>query len=215
MKAITLCIFCICVFTSSLSAQGKLITFGLRGGISTSDINASELMVTDAGYPDALALSIKEAKYGIHFGAILRIGKKYYFEPGLYFNSNSVDFDVETTDDLGNTFNSIKSESYQNLDIPLLFGAKIGPIRLNAGPVGHVHIDSNSELTDVSGYEQKFEAMSFGWQGGLGVDLWQLSVDLKYEGNFSKFGDHVSIYGQDLNFSDSESRFILSLGYNF
>ncbi len=215
-NVILLAAFC-CFVSTNLHAQkeNKWLTFGLRAGISTSDISADDLMVINSDSANELGLSIKEAKYGIHFGAMLRIGHKFYVEPGLYFNSNTVDFSVEEVDGFGNTVSTIRSESYQDLDIPLLFGLKFGPIRLNAGPVGHVHINSNSDLIDIDGYEQKFEDMTFGWQGGLGVDLWRLSVDLKYEGNFSKFGEHIHIYGQDLNFSDTESRFLLSVGYNF
>ena len=98
--------------------------------------------------------------------------------------------------DFGNpgTLDLIKSENYQYLDIPLIIGLKAGPVRLGAGPVGHVFIDSSSELFDIDGYEQKFDEMTWGWQGGIGFDIWNIHLDIKYEGNFSNFSNHFIFY---------------------
>ncbi len=202
--------FSICCL-STAEAQLKI---GLRVGTSTTDISTSNLNIIENGATQ-LTLALKEAKYGIHGGLVIqgKIGK-FLIQPEILFNSNSVDYEVTDTQNPGFPA-EIRQEKYQYLDIPLLFGAKFGALRLHAGPVGHLYINSASELTDIQGYAQKFKEFTFGWQGGLGVDLWKLMIDLRYEGNFSKFGDHITFFGDTYNFDKSAARFLISLGFMF
>lgn len=200
----------ICCF-STAEAQFKI---GLRVGTSTTDIDPSNLNIIENG-TSQLSLALKEARYGIHGGLVIqaKIGK-FLIQPEFLFNSSRVDYEI--TDPQDPDFPAeIKEEKYQHLDIPLLFGAKFGPLRLHAGPVGHVYINSSSELTDLEGYEQKFDEFTFGWQGGLGLDLWKLMIDLRYEGNFSKFGDHITFFGDEYKFDQSAARFLISIGFMF
>lgn len=202
-----LAIFCLTV----AEAQLKI---GIRVGASTTDIEASDLNIIQNG-TEQLSLALKEARYGIHGGLVIqgKIGN-FIIQPEVLFNSNRVDYEVADPQD-PNAPTQVLQEKYQYLDIPVLLGVKFGPLRLNAGPVGHVYINSSSELTDVEGYDRKFDEFTFGWQGGLGLDFWKLMIDLRYEGNFSKFGDHIRFFGDEYKFDDSASRFLFSVGFTF
>lgn len=70
-------------------------------------------------------------------------------------------------------------------------------------------------MIDVKNYEQRFNNATYGWQGGTGIDLWRLRLDLLFEGNFSQFGDHISVGGHRYAFADTPNRFILTLGFKF
>lgn len=207
ISTLFLAIFCL----TTVEAQFKI---GLRVGASTTDIDPNNLNIIENG-TSQLSLALKEARYGIHGGLVLQAKfGKFLIQPEFLFNSSRVDY--ELTDPQNPDLPAqIKEEKYQHLDIPLLFGAKFGALRLHAGPVGHVYINSSSELTDVEGYEQKFDEFTFGWQGGLGLDLWKLMLDLRYEGNFSKFGDHITFFGDDYKFDQSAARFLFSVGFMF
>ncbi|HND75364.1 MAG TPA: hypothetical protein PKW10_13030, partial [Saprospiraceae bacterium] len=109
----------------------------------------------------------------------------------------------------------LAKETLQDLDIPIMLGFKSGILRLNAGPVGHLYLDSSSDLFKVSGYSEQFDKIKWGWQAGLGLDIWKFTIDLRYEGNFSKFGDHIRFGGKSYSFSDRPQRLIASLGLAF
>ncbi len=192
------------------------VKFGLRTGINTlSNIEGSSLSVTNAETMEVFNLSVREAQYGYHFGAFLRIkAANFIIQPEVLFNSDNVDYSLK---DFGNNnvLNSIGNERYNNLDIPLMFGFKLGPARLMAGPVGHLFISSSSDLLEEEFYESAYEKFTMGWQGGVGIDLWKFTVDLRYEGNFHKFGDHISLFGEDIAFSENQNRVIASLGFKF
>lgn len=205
-------LFASCVLL--LSAQDNF-KFGLRGGVSTTDIEANELVIIDNTAMEELGLAIEEANYGYHFGLFAQFkGEKFFLQPEVLFNSNNVDFRL-TNRTTGELIPEILTEQYQYLDIPVMAGVKFGPLRLQGGPVGHVFIDSKSDLVRINEYSENFEDLTFGWQAGLGLDFWKFVVDLKYEGNFNNFGDHIVIGGQQYAFDRSPTRIVASLGIAF
>ena len=186
---------------------------GIRAGLSSTDIMPGDLVITNQDGLDEFKFNVSNATYGLHFGAFAqaKIGG-FFIQPEVLFNSNTVDFTVE---DLGSLSNTAFQEKYQYLDIPVMMGLKFGPLRLQAGPVAHVFISSKSDLVPVDGYEQNFESTSFGYQAGIGLDLWKFIIDIKYEGNFSKFGNHITIDGQPYAFDKNPSRMVATLGISF
>ena len=211
MKKLMVIAICLLSF-QFVDAQVK---FGVRAGMSTSDINPDQLLIGSADEAEQLGISVSEANYGIHLGFVLQaqLGN-FFIQPEVLFNSNSVDFAVQdfSTSD---AFTTIKNESYQHLDIPIMMGFKFGPLRLQAGPVSHVFINSSSELFDLSEYDQKFDDMTWGWQAGVGLDFWKIMLDFKYEGNFNKFGDHMNFAGNQYNFDQAPGRMVATVGITF
>ncbi len=197
-----------------LPAEAQL-KLGLRMGVSTFDLPNEEQEISGAGAQGILRLSPEEARYGIHGGLIVQaqIGG-FLLQPEVLFNSNRVDFRVVELQSSG-FVTTIVTEKYQNVDIPLLLGARLGPLHVQAGPVAHIFVNSSSGLFDFPSYEQRFEEATFGWVAGLGLDLWNLMLDVRYEGNFSKFGEHITFNGQQYAFSKSPSRILLSVGILF
>ncbi|MEO1514304.1 MAG: porin family protein [Bacteroidota bacterium] len=205
-----LMLFAVCLMSLQMAqAQFK---FGVRGGITTADVNPGELLITNRENFQDLKLSVSEANYGIHFGLFTQIQMgKFFIQPEAIFNSNSVDFRAE---DLNNV-SDILTEKYQYLDIPFMMGIKMGPLRLQGGPVGHLFVNSKSDLFDIQGYDQNFDRMTYGWQAGVGLDIWKFVLDFKYEGNFNNFGDHIVFNDRPYAFDDTPGRMVFSLGVAF
>ena len=159
-----------------------------------------------------MRVALKDANYGIHGGIVIRalIKKKFLIQPEVLFNSNSVDYKVT---ELDNLTEQIKTEKFQYLDIPILLGVKLGPLRLMAGPEGHIFINNTSELTDFSTYKDKFDDMTISWLGGAGLDIWNLMLDVRYEGGLQRFGDHIRFGNQQFDFADRPSRWTFSVGF--
>lgn len=96
-----------------------------------------------------------------------------------------------------------------------MLGVDMGILNIQAGPVGHVFINSSSELNSFDGIQSKWEDLSWGWQAGIGFDIWKFNLDLRYEGNLYRYGDHLSFFGQKYTLSNQPSRIITSLGFVF
>ncbi|MEO6131106.1 MAG: hypothetical protein ABIQ02_04615, partial [Saprospiraceae bacterium] len=107
-------------------------------------------------------------------------------------------------------------DSYKNLDFPVFMGLKVGVVRLGAGPVGHLLINGHGPFGGYSGAEPpQVKNFTWGYQAGFGLDLWKLHLGARYEGNFSKFGDSITFFGQKFNFDTPNNRLIASIGFSF
>lgn len=193
----------------TVSAQAQL-NFGIKVGASTTDIGVNLIEIPGNQTMDELKVAIEKANYGFSFGALFQIRLKWFvIQPEIIFNSSSVDFRVN--DNIGNYTDKILTDTYQNLDIPFLFGFKAGPLRMQAGPVGHIPLQYVSELSSLEGFSSDFSPIEYGYQAGIGIDFFNLMVDFRYEGNFSKFGDYITFHDRKYNFADTPTRLILSM----
>ena len=103
------------VMTFVATAQVK---FGLKAGISTTDLSGQDAI------QDNLTVELKNADYGVHFGAFLRAqGGIFFIQPEVTFNSLTANYEVDNF-----SSKDVFSEKYSNLDIPVLVGLKLGPV---------------------------------------------------------------------------------------
>lgn len=207
-------IFVAAIFFLALPLANAQFSVGLKGGLHTSIVGDNENYSFDSEGLEALKLQFNEASYSFHGGLFVQaeLGN-FIFRPELIYSTNKHSYIIEDIKNMNPP--TVLEESYQQLDIPILFGAKMGFVRFNLGPVGHIHLNSFSELADLDGYESKFQEMTYGWQAGIGFDIRKVHIDFRYEGNFNKFGDHISIGNTDFNFDDQASRLMASVGFAF
>lgn len=205
-------IFACVVLFSSLNSFGQ-IEFGVKAGLNSIDLVSNSIQIDD-GF-SLKEIRFRESKYGHHFGIYSRIKiLGLYVEPAAIFNSNTVTYSLDDYSE-AQTVSTLKNETYNSLDIPLMFGIKAGIVRIFGGPVAHVHISSKSDLFDWSDYRHKFKTASYGYQAGFGFDVWKIRLDLSYEGNFGNFGDHINVGGNDYAFDNSAARVIGTIGIKF
>jgi len=108
------------------------------------------------------------------------------------------------------------SERRLGLEMPVMVGIKLGPVRANAGPVFRTGIANYSELTQVSDYGRKFRESQAGLQAGIGFDLGKkVILDFRYEIDLSATRDDIEILGQTHELSQHGGQLSASLGYSF
>lgn len=226
------------VLASSLSFA-QFFTFGVKGGVGITNFNSDLTNVItptiDGGIfdpsldfdinVDELILSQKSANYGYHFGAFARIKVLgIYIQPELYFSSVSSDLTIEEIVptagqdiDVSLIQNQILSQTYNKLDMPILVGLKLGPLRVNAGPVATFIVNNKSEMQEmITDYETALTKATFGYQAGLGLDLLKkVTIDIRYEGSLSDYGTGATVGGNQVSFDDRPSQFIASIGIMF
>ena len=187
---------------------------GLKTGLSSTDLVPESILVNNG--ETTTKISIADANYGFHFGLYTRVSiANIFIEPSFLFNSSSVDYNLEEQIFDTGILSSVKSETFNNLDIPLMVGMKIGFLRLQGGPVAHIFLNSASELTAINGYSQKFKDATYGIQGGIGLDILKIRLDLNYETNLSGFGGEIDVNGTPYQFDQRPARLVASLGIRF
>lgn len=149
-------------------------------------------------------------RLGYQAGVWARVGGAgFYVQPEVYLGSKGGEFGSIQQD--GTTYEGDAKVNFTTLDIPVLVGNKFGFEKLNfrimAGPVISFLLNKDSKenyavATDFDNYKNQ----TIGVQTGAGVDLGNLSFDLRYEKGLSNI-DKSGKYDQKQNL------WHLSLGY--
>jgi hypothetical protein len=186
------------------------IKFGIKAGAETTTVPKYEL-----GSGGATIDALKNASWGYHVGAFLRftlVG--IYLQPEVVFASTSFDYNVQAATGDPKT---LMSQKFDRLSIPILVGLKVGPIRINAGPAATIMIGSPKELINDPNFKELYRSAIIGYQAGAGFDLFKkLTFDVRYAGNLGKrFGDSVTIGGQEFKLDSGKSSLLLSVGFMF
>lgn len=205
MKKIIVAVLAL-VLAAPLFSQVK---FGLKAGAST-DFTFTNQTFEGTNFEVILA-NAKNAEWGFQGGLFMRATfAGFYIQPEFLFATatNSVSYeDIEA-----GGAPVIYNQKFNKLNIPVLIGFKLGPVRLNAGPAASVMITDPKEIIDGATYKKA----TFGYQAGIGVDLLKkLTLDLKYEGNLNQFGNEIVIGGQTFTLDDRTGALLLQVGLIF
>ena len=196
------------LFTTTASAQFE---FGLKAGLSTESLQGQELRLSGESVEN-LGVSIKDANYGIQAGAFFRIflGENVFLQPEFTFNSTSAEFSVEDPDG-----DFIFKEKYNFVDVPLLLGYKLGFLKLSAGPVGHFYFDQPQDIINRDGWESALDEFNLGYALGGAIDIGKMTFDVRYDGNFGKFGQTFTVAGNEFAVDQAPKRWVATVGYRF
>lgn len=185
------------------------VKFGIKAGASTGNVPKYDISTGENNIE-----SLKDASFGFHAGAFLRITLfGVYLMPEVYFASSTYDYNVTVAEEP----EKVLSQKFDKLEVPVLLGVTLGPVRINAGPSASILIGSPRELINDPDFKELYRSATFGYQAGVGVDLFKhLTIDLRYGGSLSKkFGEAVNIGSQTFNLDQRESAVLLSIGYMF
>jgi len=197
MKKIILSIVFLTVGWATSHAQS--FNLGVKAGVNLAKLNSD--------------FASEENRLGYQIGAWARIGgASFYVQPEAYIGSKGNKF-ISFTNNSNNEIAAEGKVKFTTLDIPVLFGTKFGAKNLNfrvmAGPVISFVLDENSsfstayqQATDFNNYKNQ----AFAIQGGAGVDVGAISVDLRYEAGLSNIS-------KSDRYTQKPNVFQLSLGF--
>jgi len=191
------------------------VDFGLKAGLSSTSITMDDIKTVSSGTHDYTIEEIEGMNYGFHGGLFVRLKiTKLFIQPELLFSTRTNEYTV--TDMLTSDATDVK-QKFSKIDIPVMVGIKLGPARINAGPVGSFLINTPEELIDDPDIEAIYGRMSIGYQAGVGVDVInKLTVDLRYEGSLKKYQTQIeNAAGTSVNLDDRPNAILLSLGLMF
>lgn len=205
MKKILAFIFAVLIAIPAFSQ----IKLGIKAGAATATVPTYDLS-TGTNNIEAL----KDASWGFHAGLFLRMSLLgIYLQPEVVFATNTYEYNVT----MGTSTAVLKDQTFNRLEVPILLGFKLGPVRINAGPAASINIGTPKALIDDPDFESLYSGATFGYQVGGGIDLFKkITLDLRYGGSLSeKFGDAVTIGSQTFALDQRQPSFIVSVGLMF
>ena len=201
MRNLIIALVMIC--TSALSAQDKLVNFGIKAGLNYGD--NGEIEYTDIATNILTAKG--DARTGFHMGMFVRasLTDNLFLRPELQYTQTSTSYD----------FAGISTDyKLSKLDMPLLVGVKIiGPLYVMAGPSLQYIVNNDLDKIEVDDVKSEF---TVGLQFGAGVQLGRLNADIRYERGLSD-NQATKLQNSLDNFSEVRvdaraNQLILSLG---
>lgn len=181
------------IFLSALQASAqfnrKLVFVGVKGGANFSNLQTEGLTITKPGASvQDFFKNNSSNRTGYVVGAYARIGRKLFIQPEILLSSKGGTFEIFKN---GSTTPVNVDVKFSQIDIPVLIGLKLGPLRLNAGPMASLNVGQGNQLGDAlkaystQNINKTIEQATFGYQAGIGIDIRSFNLDLRYEGGLS------------------------------
>jgi len=228
-KSLFLLVF-VLLGTSSLWAQRRsAFAFGLKGGLNLSQLKTGDFFTArlgDNGMPqvnyngqtlrDNLSESY-QSRTGMVGGLWMRFGRTFYIQPEAVVSSKGGAFKVYYN---GQDVSDLVKVKLTTIDVPVLVGLKLGPIRVNAGPMASFVVGNNQTLSQAlqqytsGSANDAFQKAFYGYQVGGGLDIGSLSIDVRYEGALSEVSSLSLGYGaKNTQFSQKNNLWQVTLGW--
>jgi hypothetical protein len=215
MKKITVIVLVVLLSIPAFS-QFK---FGLKAGVSTTSLSMPTIKTISYGTSTYTVDALTNAKYGFHGGAFVTLTFfGVFIQPELLFSTRANEYTVTNVTNQTSPVAYVAKQSFNKLDIPVMLGFKLGPLRLNAGPVGSFLINSPKSIITNPDYKNNYNKMTIGYQAGLGFDLLNfLTFDLRYEGSLKKYQNQIqNLAGTTkVNLDVRPNAFLFSVGVMF
>lgn len=144
---------------------------------------------------------------GYHLGLFVRMGgSSIFIQPEFLYTNTGGSFVQKQTN---GTDISIDA-NFNRVDIPFMFGFKLADFfRLQAGPVASILIDYRIEDALQVPMEVDYNTSTIGYQAGIGLDIGNFILDLKYENSLGKISKSSTTFPTD----QRQNQIILSAGF--
>ncbi|MEQ9262506.1 MAG: porin family protein [Owenweeksia sp.] len=186
---------------SGLQTSAQIFELGLRGGANLHGVQVKEF----DGDQTIEDIESGDRKVGFHAGVYGRFKLTTFFiQPELLYTNVSGEVQTQNADGSSQDLDL----NFSRFDIPIMAGFALGPVRLGVGPVASFAISEPGDAFDNS-----FNQASFGYQAGIGLDLGKLSIDVRYEGPFSKTAETITIGGTDYQTDTRTNQIMIGLGF--
>ena len=158
------------LFFIGLSAKAQIFTIGPKFGVSNTTLSIKD---------NTSEFESGDARYSYHGGVFARIKiAGFYLQPEAYFNAVRGEY-INPNPAVPDQDQTIEFNR-NKIDMPILFGWKMGPFRINAGPVASFNLNDENDASI-----EEYKNAVFAYQAGIGLDISKLIIDLRYEGNLS------------------------------
>ncbi len=218
MKKISVLILAVLFSATSFANTNSSLpffSFGLKAGFTTNQSKVDLSVLQSVS-------SIKSNASGFHVGGVARLDfpllpiyvqGELLYDWGKYKSINMKDVSSFLPD-------IQKDITVNNFSVPVMVGVGIGSsnivkIRANLGPVFNlVSTASIKDLENAADIEKAFTRPTVTWTAGIGIDLFNIMVDVRYNGVFSK--KEIKNVGEGLaSINTRPTSWTFSIGYLF
>lgn len=202
------------------------IKFGLTAGTLLTSTNIS---TSTFDFGQHYSVQSSSDKIGFQGGIMAQILKgDLFFQPEVLLSATSSK--IQIFDGTKHETNFYLYQKYTTLSIPVIVGYKIGMFRVGGGPSASFVLSNKpsdpftfSDPNLPANIKFNYHTVTLDYQLGIGLDVWKLAFDLKYQGNITKFGNGMTITETEgsttsksnFTFDTRVNQWILGIGFYF
>jgi hypothetical protein len=195
------------------------VHFGVKAGISPATSPVTDYIFVNKDGPARFFTFNTEKSYSqfhaggfvsYHFDDFFVLGEIFYSDSKTDYLANFTDSDFDQV-----AYQTTLTETMSRLDLPVSIGVDLDPVEIFSGFTAHILLRHTTELTNLPGYSDSLNSLKFGWHTGLGLNIWHIHADIRYQLDFSNYGDHIFVNGQNLEFTNSPNKLIAMIGFRF
>lgn len=219
------------LLTTPLLAQKRRSAFamGLKGGVNLSQLKTGNFFTArlgENGMPQftyngqMLRDNLRDSyasRTGLAGGVWMRFGRTLFVQPEAVVSSKGGAFEVYYN---GQNVSDLVKVKLTTIDVPVLVGLKLGPVRVNAGPMASFLVGNNQTLGQAlqqyttGSLNDAFAKAYYGYQLGGGLDLGSVSLDVRYEGSWSDVSSvSLQSVAQNTQFNQRNNLWQVTLGW--
>ncbi len=214
-------------FSAAAQTSPKRITCGIRFGANFTKLGELSYQTPRLGTDGLPVLSGGNVVYdffqqndshstGLVGGVFARFGNKLFVQPELLFSMKGGKIDLIRQGLATRSFDA----KVGTIDLPLLLGVRLGPLRLNAGPMASLRVvdgDLKNALREYTSQSvrQTVRQTQFGYQAGIGLTFGGMQLDLRREGGLAKTSSPTTERDAQSGLSPRSSLWQLTVGFGF
>lgn len=189
-------VFTLLLLALAFTAKSQDFSVGPKFGVSQANIS-----VTGDDF------SSGDNSLGYHLGLFVRMGgSSIFIQPEFLYTNTGGSFVQKQSN---GTEISIDA-NFNRVDIPFMFGFKLADFfRLQAGPIASILIDYRIEDALQVPLEVDYNTSTIGYQAGIGFDIGNLILDVKYENSLGKISRSTTAFPTD----QRQNQIIISAGF--
>ena len=199
------------------AAYGQ-VEFALKAGFAPVRAMGTAPLLVNRHDPasDFLFNGIK-VEYSPALGMALRLNTKHFFFEGeATYYSIRKSYAMQYLEQSALEIHKHEMEDYcKAIDLPLSAGVLLGRVEVKSGFSVRYEFGQSSSLAQMANSTRTVEDIVFGWHGGIGVRFARVSAELRYQQEFSNYGQGIFVNGQELLLRNSPTQLRLLVGVWF
>jgi hypothetical protein len=207
------------VMTVVLNTGYSQFSMTVTTGISPQQTPASHYIFVNRSSPkDEFTFDLNTVKASYFIGVGTRYDvQPFFFQAEAQYTKREYVYDVSYTyTGRGRTDQVTQYHEQMNvINIPVSVGVDLGVVDVTSGFLPQIIVSQQSDLSQLTGYNQNLKSLRFGWQSGIAANINQLRIGLNWQMDFNNYADHIYIRSQSLALAGRSSRLLGTLSYVF
>ncbi len=198
---------------SLISQSHSQISFGLRVGMSPKISPGTSHLVVNRNNPANESLfNLQDVSYTGQIGLLIRRdGQHFWFMAEVLYGKSTTRYSMRSTSEIGDP--TLYREKRSFIDIPCTAGVTIGKVEIFSGFNVTKDLQIESELAKLNGFNMALPTATMGWHSGVGVNLGNILIDLRYQQQFCNYGQGRFLNGEELLLKNAPGRVIASAAF--